>query len=643
MTPITNVTHRNAISRRGFLLACGSVIALGYMPDRALAATIVVIDAPTDGTDATAIIREQIAAAPDGVPGDPTTIRFPTGSSAGSYRVDGQILISSRRHLVIEGPNAYEPALIWTDRTGKDMGIVNRYGHSIRSHWAIKGGSSGIVLRNIAVRGPNSGRFEGDAESVAGLVLEHGFLVGDRAQGVQIENCVAENVHGDGVYVGGCSSDVRISSTRLAFCGRQGIAITWADRVLIDRCQLSGVHNSGIDLEPNGTDWSVRNVEIRNSSIDCRHGAFTAAGHSDVSNVWIHHNVVHSSSRPMLRVVRGDGGRRRNWTLEDNVRAVPTNPDYMVSLTRVDDIVIRRNVAVATKRAKTIAAVHLKDCSGTIEIADNDFSWSPELLETKATGTSVDHCNNRWGPDGSRTEDVCEEGLASTAPRPSTTLPVTTETAASQGPPPTQPVAGPPSTVVPPESVTQPPSKLPTTQMTQPETTVQTLPTSTTLTTSRAATATSARTPIDVIDATASIPNDSSLFSPAGVVAPTAVGLTALLAVVVRRRQRLLPQAAQLQSATENDEQSGFQSATNTYQPATEFRNTTPNGTSPDSRVPRRSNLGRLEGPSARPSTGSAVGRSRVEQESIRFALEYHRMLRVGEQDADDGEQGCLD
>lgn len=629
------------LTRRGFLAAAGSLIISAGTVQRALATTEIVIQAPTDGTDATGIIQAQVDSAPDGTPNSPTIVKFPVGRSQGKYRVDGQIVAMARRHLVIEGPTPQDPALIWTDKTGQDMGIVDRNGNSIRSHFKINAAVD-ITLRHLAVKGPNIGRDEeGDAQYVGGLVFEHGFSISGGSSDISVENCFAESVHGDGAYVGGGSSNVRISSTQLAFCGRQGIAITNADGVLIDGCRLRGVRRSAVDLEANGADWTVRNVEIADCVIDTRLVAFAAAGANEVSDVWIHHNTIERSagSWPMVVVKRSDGGRCRNWRVEDNTRAYPTNPFFMVSFARVDGVQVHRNVARAkATHAKAIAGVEIIECGGSIDISNNDFSWSPELLLIHEADTSVDHCENRWGPDGSLTEDVCGESLAATPPPQTPDAP---PAAADSAPPgetaSIQPITTTPSTAVTPDNQTQPAPAPPTTQRAEAKAATPPPPASTPTTTNPITTPTSARSSStearDTIDSAAPTSGVPSLLSPTSVMATAVLtGLGALILLVVRRRQRLSPQSA-LPPAIGKAHENGPSPPRTFHQPPTQSTQTTATRGQPDPPVARSTKPEQPGGPSGRDSSTTAAGRSRVVQDSFRFATEYQSMHRASPED----------
>jgi hypothetical protein len=398
------------IKRRQFISTLAGASLAAVIPKVAAASAVFDIDAPTDGRDATDIIRAQLADIPDGDPGTPTIVRFPVGNSSGGYRVDGGLVLRDRRHLVITGPSGDNRARLYTPTVGRELGIVDRNGNSLRSH-VLVGASHDIVLTHLSIRGPNSGRDEGDAAYVSNLVFEHAFCITGGSSHITVDRCDSKDVHGDGAYVGGGTSHVGLTNVEMEFCGRQGIAITNAHIVLIDHCRVARVRRSGIDFEPNGASWIVRDVEVRNCSIDARLVAFAAHGQSEVSSIWIHHNTIARSagSWPMISVKQGDGGRRTDWRFEHNIRSNPTNPYHQVSFTRVDGLSVVGNIAWAkSKNAKAIAGVRLETCGGEIEVVGNDFSYCPELLDATPPAPNVVHCDNLWGDgvsDGLCTSD----------------------------------------------------------------------------------------------------------------------------------------------------------------------------------------------------------------------------------------------
>lgn len=368
--------------------------------------TEVVIDAPTDGQDATAIILQQIAAAPDGA-----TIRFPIGIKEGRYRVDGRIYVEYRRGLTFTGPSRTNPATIWTDKVGHDVGIVNdNKGTSIRRHWNFTR-CSDITLRNLRVKGPNQVRDEEGYSRISPLYeAEHAFAFSE-CNGVLVEDCSAYSVYGDGCYLHGLGRDVKTTNVTIRRVytrsnGRHGVCMGNASNVLIDGLTVVKGGTCGVDQEPNGEHDSIFNVEIKNSKIDVRTVAFASNGAHEASNCWIHHNTVtHSRTWPMVSVKRRDGGRSRDWRVEDNRQTWPTSPVSGVSFVNIDNAEVRRNYIELlplpnpeTGVAPPIYGVRFTGCQGLLAVEDNNFTQaSGAYIADSATGPVTSSGNSCTG------------------------------------------------------------------------------------------------------------------------------------------------------------------------------------------------------------------------------------------------------
>lgn len=361
-------------SRRQLLMGLGASVGLAVAGPtaRAFALSEIVIDAPIDGRDATDIIMNQIAAAPDG-----SVIRFPVGRSQGKYRVDGRLWIQERRNLTIVGPSAGDPATIWSDKVGQDLGIVNQNGYSKRNHWSFRK-CSGMTIQNLRIEGPNRVR---DAAGYSKLTTiyegEHGFSF-NMSSDCKLIDCSTDSVYGDGCWIhapsGYKTSNVAVERFTTTSNGRHGMGVFNVDGVVVDGLRVVKGGTCGVDMEPNGPGESTLNVEIRNSTIDTRTVAFAAMGAREVSNVWLHHNTVtRAKTWPMLGVKRRDGGRSRNWRVEDNRQLFKISPAQGFAFTRVDNAVVRRNHVELGAR-DTIVGTRFTECAGALEVTDNNFT-----------------------------------------------------------------------------------------------------------------------------------------------------------------------------------------------------------------------------------------------------------------------------
>jgi polygalacturonase len=332
---------------------------------------VVTIDAPQNGQDVTDVIQAQIDAAPDGY-----TIIFPPGR----YRCEGSLIIENRSGLKFVGP-----ATFYATRKGD----LDLQGNSQRRHWWFRG-SRDLVVDDLRVVSTNTtpDQREGFGAYLANYEFEHGFAIHE-CENVVVRNCSTFGTWGDGLYIGNQapSRNVRVSGLVVEWNGRQGLAISNADGVLLENVQIRNTRRAGFDLEPATAAWSVRNVEIRNCFTNGYHVAFAAAGNGDVSNIYIHDNRIKGPGVPWVYVRASDGTRRRNWRIHDNrVLNALGSPMPALFFSKVDNITIRRNKSpiVATQSR---LAIRFESCHGRLVVRRNDFRKGIRLYR-KSGGTS---------------------------------------------------------------------------------------------------------------------------------------------------------------------------------------------------------------------------------------------------------------
>ena len=339
----------------------------------------IVVKAPTDGTDVTQIILTAIAAAPDGA-----TLFFPPGR----YRCEGSLKVTDRVGLTFTGP-----ATFYATERGK----LDNQGNSQRRHWWFVR-CRDITVKDIRVESINT---KADQRPGFGSYLwnhefEHGFAFHECA-GIVVEDCSTYGTYGDGLYLGNeaPTTNVRVSGLVVEYNGRQGVALSNCEGVLLENVQIRNTRRAGFDLEPALSSWRVRDVEIRNSSINGYHVAFAAGGDGDVSGIHIHHNTVAGPGVPWVHVGATDGTRRRNWRIEDNViQDWLGSPEPAFRFVNVDDIAIRRNVChIASQQSRL--PIRFTDCRGTLEVTNNDFRAANRVYEAKGKTSPVISAGNR--------------------------------------------------------------------------------------------------------------------------------------------------------------------------------------------------------------------------------------------------------
>jgi hypothetical protein len=316
----------------------------------------VVIDAPTDGRDVTKRILRQIAHAPDG-----SCIHFPRGR----YRCEGSLLIEGRSHLSLHGP-----ASIYSTRKGP----LDRQGMSQRRHvWFV--GCNNIRVMDLHVRSTNTkpDQREGFGAYLAEYEFEHGFAFHE-CVGVRLERCSTHGTWGDGLYLGNHqpTRDVYVDGLRIAYNGRQGVALSNAENVLLENVTIKNTRRAAFDLEPATPKWHVRDVEIRNCFAHGYHFTFAAMGRGDVSRIHLHHNVDQSLGGFVL-CEASDGTRRSDWVIEDNTRLYTFgSPQAPLRFVNVDNVKILRN-QIPISEAQSRRCAHFDTCGGLLMVCENDF------------------------------------------------------------------------------------------------------------------------------------------------------------------------------------------------------------------------------------------------------------------------------
>lgn len=374
----------------------------------------IVIDAPQDGTDATQIILDQIAAAPDG-----STIHFPNGAR---YRCDRTLYLEGRHDLTIEapGPTAVDPdpapAVFWTDLKVnstdhpwafvQNPAVPTSYGkNSQRQHWRLSN-CTDMVLRNLRVEGPNTYRnAKGYTMIQAPWEAEHAFAL-PGSDGVLIEDCSADSPLGDGVFLGAGGThasgpkNVIVRHFDVKSPGRTGVGITRCSEILLDDVTVSLTGTGALSMEPNGPKEYVHHVEVRNCHLDAWGPLIPARGIQPITDIWVHHNTFVSSgnaiSWPIIscRPLSTDPAvRSHDWRVEDNV-LLYAGTGGAFNFAETDNVTVSRNSMPLLGKFR--AGVVLDNCLGINEIHDNNFGNCLGLYEATNGTSTPTHSGNVW-------------------------------------------------------------------------------------------------------------------------------------------------------------------------------------------------------------------------------------------------------
>jgi Right handed beta helix region len=275
----------------------------------------------------------------------------------GRYRSEGTLFVSHRENLVFDGNGATVFATIG--------GVPDR------AQFWVKDGST-IVFRDLNVRGANPKG--GTAEGAYNVEQEtqHGFRL-EGVDGVEIDSVHVSDVYGDFVYIGRdkkrvASQNVWIHDSDFRRNGRQGIAVTAATNVIIERNTFFKTRRSTIDLEPNSRSWHVSNVFVLNNTVGKGRLLFVAShGQGPVDNIVISGNQLHGHALT-IDVLPPDNKRRSNWIVTNNTSDMTVHNRPM-RFFAIDGLVVSGNTQLVSGEQPGVIVTN--DCGA--QITRNDF------------------------------------------------------------------------------------------------------------------------------------------------------------------------------------------------------------------------------------------------------------------------------
>jgi hypothetical protein len=269
---------------------------------------------------------------------DGSCIQFPPQAK---YRVERTLRLRNRVGLTIFGNGS---KLFATSVRGD----LNPGPKKVwRQHLAIQRGSD-ITVQDLWIEGAAkrcrySSRTEGEA----------GVLVKGSAD-VQLLGLKVTRVAGDGLQIGGNhlptgeivpARNVTFSAGYIACTGRQGIAITLADGVVIEDSFLGRAARTAFDLEPDTADETVSNVQIvRNRIARFPHAFIGAGGAGTVRDVYVGFNVLTRRSL-WSKIGTSTLMPRGNFTFEGNISEVPfdRSGQALLNLRNAPNFIFRSN------------------------------------------------------------------------------------------------------------------------------------------------------------------------------------------------------------------------------------------------------------------------------------------------------------
>jgi len=341
---------------------------------------------PADGTDVTMMMNDAVKMVPDGT----RLMVLP-----GSYRMDGTCLIEDRSGISIEALFPDQPPTFYTDVTTWDW-LVDP---NDRKHFFAEGGED-ISFRNLRVDGPNRTPDPGNPGFMlysSTYAFQAGFAF-HTVDGGLIEGCVTDHTWGDGITIGGNgkSRDITVRNVLVQNNGRQGIAVTNAENVIIDGFNITNSRRSAVDLEPPSLQAWVRGIVLANGVSNSKNFALSSGG-GEVSDLYAHDWQVLNEGAPVYAqgaVSAAEAGlRRRGWRIQRLSTPWTNSPQPPFRFRNTDDVSIEDCVIVMGNRQGSVAQFY--DCQGALSVTGCDFREGGRYVEVQAGSSDVTLANNQ--------------------------------------------------------------------------------------------------------------------------------------------------------------------------------------------------------------------------------------------------------
>jgi hypothetical protein len=276
---------------------------------------------------------------------DSSTIVFPQGAR---YRVEGTLYFENRRALTLEGNGATVFAATDGSKAAPPTKSLAAYWPRTRIHVLFAGGEN-IVVRNLAVQGANPHAGTGDLAYRSSLEAQHGFQFSG-VRGGELDRVTVTDVYGDFVYFGPSngrpSSGIRVHDSHFERNGRQGMAFTGGEDIVIEGNFMSEVRRAHFDIEPNSADNIIRRVTIQKNRFGPGRLLFLAAhgNAGTVEDIAIVDNTLIGKSLN-LSVSAPPRSRRARFRIVGNTAdRVYGNPGgHLMFFQRVDGVEVRGN------------------------------------------------------------------------------------------------------------------------------------------------------------------------------------------------------------------------------------------------------------------------------------------------------------
>jgi hypothetical protein len=307
--------------------------------------------------DVTSSLLSWIGLVPNG-----STLEFGSGKC---YRVERVLEFRGRTNLVFEGNGS-------AFRSYNAM-TSGSYAADQRAMWRVIA-STGIVLDNMSLTGAYA--HGGTLDSS----LQHAHGVDVRGSSVEISHVKVGNVAGDCFYLGlgydnATRSSGSVHDSSCSSAGRNGIALTAANKVTVSTNSFGNLGYTAVDLEPNvgfstaSTGWGTSDVSVSSNTIgNYRLYAFAVIENAPNTGITFADNTVTASSGLRIGVVSPGGSvRPSNITIQSNTASTSTWAPAM-DIKNVDGLSVTGNTVPI--HGGTMAAI---DSGCVVDVSSNSY------------------------------------------------------------------------------------------------------------------------------------------------------------------------------------------------------------------------------------------------------------------------------
>jgi hypothetical protein len=297
----------------------------------------------TCSKDVTAPLQARVDSAPDG-----STIAL---SPKGCYLVPGGLSVAKRNGVTIDGRGAElrSGTITCADSTQVELANLNVTTKQDAPAMQVRDCAS-VAIANVALSGP-----------------------------------------GEGLAISGASHDISVSVLK-AETEHAAIDIAGGQRLAFDQLALKSTKGVAINLDPSSTS-TVKDLEVRNSSLTSSVADITSVGHGSIENVYVHENQL-LGGRTKLYVRSDSDNPSRIWRIYNNRGDLTQTLSSYVEFAHVQDVLVANNVLQA-KVVPLRAAVRFTTAQGNLAILNNDFTGACRSYAADASTGQVQSKGNR--------------------------------------------------------------------------------------------------------------------------------------------------------------------------------------------------------------------------------------------------------